>query len=254
MQHDDPRTNLTRLIEAGIEFRFATPGFTTREAGDDVGVVAGYAAVFNRDSQPLGWSGFVEEIAPGAFAKTIDENDIRALWNHDTRLVLGRNIADTLRLNEDRKGLQYEIDMDLGQYQASDWYRTIARGDVSQSSFGFEVVKETWDWDADPVRRTLNEVRLWEVSPVTFPAYLDTEVDTKSALTPALRNVAAATGRSVDDIFAAGTSGELRDLFSTAAPDPSGTDSPEPVMNHSAGSEARHRRLELIGRRHQWSR
>lgn len=134
-------------------------------------VIAGYAAVFNSLSVEL-W-GFRERIAPGAFAGSM-EDDVRALWNHDTAIVLGRTKAQTLSLAEDNTGLKIEI---LPPASAASYVESIQRGDVDQMSFGFRTLEETWDEDAEGVLiRTLTKVKLYEVSPVTFPAYPATSV------------------------------------------------------------------------------
>lgn len=150
----------------------------TRKGGDAV-TISGHAAVFDSYSEDLG--GFREIIRPGAFAKTIGEADIRALWNHDTNYVLGRNRANTLSLTEDGKGLAVEITPpDTGW--ARDLVTTIQRGDVDQMSFGFRVVQDRWRTeDKQPVRELL-EVELFDVSPVTFPAYPETQVQARAIL------------------------------------------------------------------------
>lgn len=152
----------------------------------------GYAAVFNSLSEDLG--GFVERIAHGAFAKTIQDADVRALWNHDPNHVLGRNKSGTLRLAEDSRGLEYEVDAPDTQV-ARDLATSMERGDVSQSSFGFSKVRDDWGvTERDYPLRTLEEVRLFDVSPVTFPAY---EAASSGV---AMRSLAAHLGLSVEDI------------------------------------------------------
>lgn len=176
--------------------------------------IVGYAAKFNRDSQPLGFSQFIERIAPGAFSKTVKEADVRALGNHDPNIVLGRNKAGTLRLSEDKVGLRYDVDIDVENPIAMSWYRMVKRGDISQSSFGFQVVKDEWDYpsqDGEPMVRTLKEVRLFDVSPVTFPAYLDTESEARKAF----RGLAESVRRSVDEVIDAVRSGEVRSLVAS---------------------------------------
>lgn len=203
-------------------------------ADSDEPRIVGYAAKFNRDSQPLGWSGFIERIAPGAFAKTIKEADIRALGNHDPNVVLGRNKAGTLSLSEDKTGLRYDIDIDADNSQSMSWYRMVKRGDISQSSFGFQVVKDEWtypDDDNEPIVRTLKEVKLFDVSPVTFPAYLDTEAEARKAF----RSLAEATGRDLDEVVDLVRTGEARTLAgnggeppSTPPADPPAVEEPDP--------------------------
>lgn len=141
--------------------------------------IAGYAAVFNRLSVVL-W-GFREEIAPGAFAASL-QNDVRALWNHDTGQVLGRTVNGSLRLEEDGTGLVFELSLPDTQ-MGRDAYTLIERGDVSQMSFGFRMLPDGEQWridDAGQYIRRLTAVDLLEVSPVTFPAYTDTSVGVRS--------------------------------------------------------------------------
>jgi HK97 family phage prohead protease len=168
---------LTSKIERRVfdvaELRLASEG--------DTRTIQGYAAVFDSMSQPL--MGFREVIRKGAFKKTVRESDIRALWNHDPNFVLGRKSARTLRLEEDDKGLLTRI-FPPSTTWASDLMTSIERGDVSQMSFGFQMVKDHWlqpGKDGLPVRELL-EVRLFDVSPVTFPAYQQTEVHVRALM------------------------------------------------------------------------
>jgi Escherichia/Staphylococcus phage prohead protease len=138
--------------------------------------IVGHAALFDTLSDDLG--GFRERIRPGAFAASLASDDVRALFNHDPNVILGRNRAGTLRLAEDAHGLAIEIDPPDTQ-AARDLMVSIARGDVSQMSFGFSVVAGGQTWEKDPegrVLRTLTAVRLYDVSPVVFPAYPDTAI------------------------------------------------------------------------------
>lgn len=158
-------------IEA-FERRCVATSFDVRSEGNKH-VFEGYALKWNARSQNLG--GFVEEVAMGATAKTIQEADIRALFNHDPNLVLGRNKAGTLRLAEDSTGLDYKVDMPDTTY-ARDLRESMERGDVAHSSFGFRTINGKTDWERtedDFPLRILREIALFDVSPVTYPAYLD---------------------------------------------------------------------------------
>lgn len=145
--------------------------------GDQPAKITGYAAVFNSLSEDLG--GFQERIRPGAFRKTLEEHDQRALWNHDTNHVLGRRKAGTLELVEDEIGLQFTIyppDTQAGR----DALESMRRGDVDQMSFGFRTIRDNWEQVDTKILRELIEVQLYEVSPVTFPAYPQTSAFVRS--------------------------------------------------------------------------
>lgn len=151
------------------------PSAEMRLDGDESPKIVGYAAVFNTWADIGGW--FRESIRPGAFRKTIKENDIRALLNHDENFVLGRNKAGTLKLREDDKGLAVEIDPVPASW-ANDLLASMRRGDVSQMSFGFTVNKQ--EIDEANAERTLVDVTLFDVSVVTFPAYPTTSAQVRS--------------------------------------------------------------------------
>jgi hypothetical protein len=142
---------------------------------NDKPVITGYAAVFNTWADIGGW--FRESIRPGAFVKTIKENDIRALFNHDEDFVLGRNKAKTLSLREDDKGLAVEIHPP-GTGWANDLLVSMRRQDVNQMSFGFTVNKAEMDYDKD--ERVLTDVTLFDVSVVTYPAYPTTSAQVRA--------------------------------------------------------------------------
>ncbi len=135
--------------------------------------IVGYAAVFNSDARIGDY--FIERIAPGAFAAAIARDDVRCLFNHSDNLVLGRTASGTLRLSEDEKGLRYEVDTPDTAW-ARDLVTLIDRGDVSQSSFAFRATRQEWDDTGELPVRTILEVELLDVSPVTYPAYDDTQV------------------------------------------------------------------------------
>jgi hypothetical protein len=143
--------------------------------GDGPPKITGYAAVFNQETEL--WPGFRESVAPGAFAKSLKEDDVRALFNHDVNYILGRTKAKTLSLWEDKKGLGYNI-IPPDTSVAADLMVSIKRGDVDQSSFGFDIVSKNIkvDRENDEMTRTILEAKLYDVSPVTFPAYPQTEV------------------------------------------------------------------------------
>lgn len=137
----------------------------------------GYAALFNSWSQDLG--GFREQIAPGAFAKSLPADDIRALMNHDPNYVLGRNRSGTLVLAEDDRGLHFDVRAPDTQW-ARDLAESVKRGDIDQCSFGFQAVRDDWRTADGIDERTLMEVRLFDVSIVTYPAYPETSANVRS--------------------------------------------------------------------------
>ena len=172
-----------------VEVREAKPG------SKSPGGFSGYAAVYGARSLDLG--GFVEVIEPGAFDAAIAEDDVRALINHDRNLVLGRSKAGagTLSLSSDEVGLRTEIDELPDTSYARDLVELLRRGDVDQMSFGFVTIRDRWETEEDGTElRTLLEARLFDVSPVTFPAYPDT----------------LAEARALRDLFASRADAEIR--------------------------------------------
>jgi len=145
---------------------------------DDTPTITGYAAMFNQLSEPLG--GFREVIRPGAFRNSLKYADVRALWNHDPNYVLGRTKSGTLKLAEDEHGLAIEI-IPPDTTWARDLLESIRRGDVDQMSFGFRTIKDSWVTTNGETLRELLEVELFDVSPVTFPAYPQTSVQVRTA-------------------------------------------------------------------------
>lgn len=159
-----------------IERRALTAAPVLR-ADDGAKVARGYAALFNNRTMIGDW--FEEEIAPGAFTRTLKDADVRALVDHDTGRVIGRSGAGTLRLNEDEKGLFVEIDLP-DTSDGRDLAVQLERGDISGMSFGFRVLAEIWDETEETPIRTILEAELFEVSAVAFPAYPDTEIALRS--------------------------------------------------------------------------
>ena len=141
--------------------------------------IEGYFAVFNRQTEL--WPGAYEEVAPGAFDETLG-NDIRALINHDTTLVLGRTKANTLELKTDSYGLWGRVKINPNDSDAVNLYERVKRGDVDQCSFGFNITSEETDWrDDGTVKWTITGIDLHEVSVCTFPAYEETGVQARKA-------------------------------------------------------------------------
>lgn len=136
--------------------------------------IEGYFSVFNSDYEL--WPGATESVAPGAFTDTIS-GDVRALVDHETRLVLGRSKAGTLELREDSHGLWGRVKINRDDSDAMNLYARVQRGDVDQCSFGFDILDEETDYREDGTAHwTIRKVKLYEVSVVTFPAYEDTGV------------------------------------------------------------------------------
>lgn len=178
----------SRAASGEVERRFVRAPVEVRAAaspGDPIGFT-GHAAVFDQRTWigPPKW-GFWETIRPGAFAKTIGESDIRMLFNHNPDLPLARNtITDgpgTLKLSEDEIGLRDDAEMIPTTY-AQDLALSLGTGVVSQQSFSFIPIREEWSTDdvTGEETRELYEVRLFDVSPVTFPAFTETDASLRS--------------------------------------------------------------------------
>lgn len=180
------KTNLpereTRFLTGQLEIRAAAETEKPR--------VRGYAAKFNSESENLGSSEyqFREVIEPGAFSDVLGD-DVRALFNHDPNLVLARskNGEGTLAIGQDDVGLFYEFEAPDTQ-AGRDLMENIRLGNVDQSSFGFTVGKDGQKWEEKRegdgptiIRRTITKIsRLFDVSPVTYPAYPDASVALRS--------------------------------------------------------------------------
>lgn len=140
--------------------------------------IEGYFAVFGSTYEIA--PGMSESIAPGAFQNSIS-GDIRMLINHDTTLVVGRTTAHTLELREDSHGLWAKAPVNPKDTAAMDAHARVERGDVSQASIGFEIIKEDTDIREDgSVHWTIREAKLHEVSICTFPAYQETNINARS--------------------------------------------------------------------------
>lgn len=156
-----------------VEKRFFHIGEIRADAEDRS--VKGYAAVFNAPAEIF--DRFLEEIAPGAFAESVANGDVRALWSHNVDLVIGRTKNGSLQLREDAHGLAFDLklpDTNPGR----DAYELISKGFVTGMSFGFRVKEQKWTKGENgaPHKRTLMKVELLEVSPTAFPAYEQTYV------------------------------------------------------------------------------
>lgn len=154
------------------ELRSTVAPIERRASGDKM-TIAGYAAVFGEAADIDGY--FREVIARGAFTKTLQTADVRAFFGHDHNRVLGRVSSGTLRLKEDEKGLAVEDDLP-DTTDGRDCRVLVERGDITGWSFGFRAVRQEWDETTNPPTRTLLEVELFEVSPISIPAYEGTSL------------------------------------------------------------------------------
>lgn len=158
------------------QVRTINSDFITREDGGELRI-EGYFAVFNSIYQI--WDDMSESVAPGAFSDTLGD-DVRALIDHETMYVLGRNQAATLELREDSHGLWGSILINPNDQDAMNLYARVQRGDVNQCSFGFDILEEETDFrDDGSVHWTIKKVKLYEVSVCTFPAYAETSVQAR---------------------------------------------------------------------------
>ncbi|PHM50969.1 HK97 family phage prohead protease [Xenorhabdus sp. KK7.4] len=143
--------------------------------------IVGYGSVFNSRSEPL-W-GFREIIKPGAFDEVLND-DVRGLFNHDPNFILGRSTAGTLTLTVDERGLQYSIQAPDNQTIRDLVLAPLQRGDISQSSFAFRVARDGEHWYEDDEGIVIREIhrfsRLYDVSPVTYPAYQEADSAVRS--------------------------------------------------------------------------
>lgn len=203
-----------RSLPFRVEFRASEKG---------VGTLVGYAAVFNKRSQNLG--GFVEQIEPGAFNKTLaDGGSVVARFNHDDNFLLGTTDAETLRLDVDGTGLRYEVDLPNTQ-AGHDVAELAKRGDLSKSSFAFRTITDDWGFTEDDFPlRTLREVALRDVAPVVSPAYLDT--------TTGLRSLARRYDLDIEAVKAAALENNIRSLIEKDSADDADTSGTKPGGPH----------------------
>ena len=160
------------------QIRTSMSEFTTRKDGD-VPHITGYFAVFNKVYEVF--KGCTESIAPGAFTDEL-HSDVRALVNHDTRLVIGRTIPGTLELREDETGLWGDVAINPKDSDAMNCWARVERGDVSQCSIGFDIIDEGHEILENGTHHyTIRKVKLYEVSCCTFPAYEDTAISARKA-------------------------------------------------------------------------
>ena len=160
-----------------LQLRVANTQFNavSSESNDEM-IIEGYFSVFEQETEL--WEGAFEVITRGAFDNTLD-NDIRALWNHDSKYVIGRNKANTLELKTDDRGLYARVKLPNTTY-AKDLYELVQRGDVNQCSFGFNITAESYEERTDgSILWRVNGVDLHEISVVTFPAYEGTSVEAR---------------------------------------------------------------------------
>lgn len=175
---------------------------TRAEVEGEKRVLKGYASVFNQWVRIL--PRLEESVAPGAFSESLAQDDIRALWNHNTNFPLARNRNGTLRLTEDEHGLRFEMEPNDTSW-GRDAFEAIRRGDVTGMSFGFVVMSDEWTRgdDKTPHRRSIKKVKLYEVSPTPFPAYEGTNVSARSteeALTEYERTLVDLEARALREI------------------------------------------------------
>lgn len=179
----DLRAVTPQTVSPDHEIRaFAIDGVSIerRAEGDEESLrLSGYAAVFNRETDIAGI--FTEVIRPGAFGRAVEDGqDVALLFNHDPSTVMARTTNGTLVLREDNIGLWFEAELDPRDQDAQRVVTKVERGNVSQGSFAFNVTTEpsgeAWDFNQEPPLRELLNLDLFDVSPVTYPAYSDTQV------------------------------------------------------------------------------
>ena len=184
--------------------------FRMEHAEQNGNTIRGYAAVYNSDSEWMG--GFYEQIETGAFDDVLD-NDVRAYFNHDENLLLGRVSSGTLRISTDKRGLFYEVDLPNTTY-ANDLVELMKRGDVNQSSFAFLIERDRWEQRGGTTYRIIEKVsRLLDVSPVSQPAYPDATSELKRDLETETKEEAKAASVENTESEVVETKAEDSDLY-----------------------------------------
>ena len=185
----DAEVRKSSVIREEREFRMETAEY-------EGNTIRGYAAVYGSDSEWMG--GFYEQIERGAFDDVLD-NDVRAYFNHDENLILGRVSSGTLRISTDKKGLYYEVDLPNTTY-ANDLMELMKRGDINQSSFAFLIDRDRWEERNGTTYRIIEKVsRLLDVSPVAQPAYPDATSELKQRDLASESEAEAKTDTSSED-------------------------------------------------------
>ncbi len=197
-QSPSTKANVKSGSIAGIEKRFIPPSGgrgmylkvlpveveqEERSSGDKVRkTIYGYAAVFDKPSVDIG---YIEYLERGCFTSALKTSDVRCLFNHSAHYVLGRSKAKTLRTYQDEIGLKFFCDLIPGDPVCEGVAARISRGDISGCSFSFTTKKDRWVFTpGEPDKRYIVEVlALYDVSPVTYPAYPDTScgIETKES-------------------------------------------------------------------------
>lgn len=253
MEEDKPVNTLSGMRSAGkIEMRVSNADFEIRETGDGM-TFTGYASVFNSRSENLG--GFTEFVAPGAFTRSLkSRNDVKLLWNHDSGQVLGSTRAKSMTLTEDARGLRVEAKLPNTQL-GRDTAELLRTGLVDSMSFGFNVIKDSWN--AEGNERTLQAVRLHEVSIVAFPAYAGTAGSTSVRSLDALAKRTAVDPDALDAAITKLEAGEdldehARDLLTSVIEklSPSATFEAKPedsVVGDLALLALKKKKLDILG-------
>lgn len=166
-----------------LERRFVKGQQVKIRAGSSKPAIEGYASIFN-EKYDSGW--FIETIKPQAFARALKEKqDVRCLFNHQPDNLLGRTKSGTLNLKEDQKGLFYSCDLNPETRIATEVHAMVSRGDLDGCSFAFRVRKQSWREETDADGKTVNyreieDLDLYDVGPVTYPAYEGTSVGARA--------------------------------------------------------------------------